>query len=324
MPDTTPVVLLHDAAVDEYISTVLLTTMPNIDLRGIIIVNADCIAEPAMEAASKLQQFLGREDIPLALSRARGWNAFPWPYRSDCVAFGKIPSLQPYKPKVANPPPSGEVLLTQLLEQAIAAGKPLTVLVTSPVTPLTDVLKADLKLMEGIAQVVWMGGAINVPGNLDPNTVPEVIANKHAEWNAFWDPYAVDFALRCFQGINIFPLDITNNTPLTKEFMSALQQQGKQYSYSQLAYEGYSLVAAEPFYDMWDVTTTCWLSNPGLYAQPTQMGLEIETWGFEQGWIRNSLAHKPNLRNAQNVFLKFKDEQGFYSYVLSSLQKSNR
>jgi len=323
MPST-PVVLLHDAAIDEYMVTVLLTVMPNIDLRGIVIVNADCIAEPAMDAASKLQQFLGREDIPLALSRARGWNPFPWPYRSDCVAFGQIPSLQPYKSKVTTPPPSGEALLAQLLEQAIAAKSPLTVLNTGPMTPLTDVLQADFRLIEGIAKVVWMGGAINVPGNLDPNTVPPAVANKYAEWNAFWDPYAVDFAFRWFRGINIFPLDITNNTPLTKDFMNALQQQGKQYSYSQLAFEAYSIVAAEPFYDMWDVTAACWLTNPALYTQPTLMGLGIETWGFDQGWIRTAIGPNPTLRNAQNVFLGFQNKPGFYSYVLSLLQKSNK
>lgn len=318
-----PVVLLHDAAVDEYMVTVLLTVMPGIELRGIVIVNADCIAEAAMDAASRLQQFLGCEDIPLALSRSRGWNAFPWPYRSDCVSFGNISSLAPYKSKVATPPPSGEALLTQLLEQAIAAGTPLTILVTSPITPLTDVLQADFRLIEGIGQVVWMGGAINVPGNLDPNTVPPTVANKHAEWNAFWDPYAVDFAFRWFQGINVFPLDITNNTPLTKEFMSALQQQGKQYSYSQLAFEAYSIVAAEPFYDMWDVTAACWLTNPALYAKPTLMGLGIETWGFDQGWIKTAIGPNPKPKNAQNVFLNFQNKPGFYSYVLSFLQKSN-
>ena len=323
MPST-PVVLLHDAAVDEYMVTVLLTVMPNIDLRGIVIVNADCIAEPAMDAASKLQQFLGREDIPLALSRARGWNPFPWPYRSDCVAFGEIPSLKPYKSKVTTPPPSGEALLAQLLEQAIATKSPLTVLNTGPMTPLTDVLQADFRLIEGIEKVVWMGGAINVPGNLDPHTVPPAVANKYAEWNAFWDPYAVDFAFRWFQGVNIFPLDITNNTPLTKDFMNALQQQGKQYSYSQLAFEAYSIVAAEPFYDMWDVTAACWLTNPALYTQPTLMGLGIETWGFDQGWIRTPVGPNPKLRNAQNVFLSFQNKPGFYSYVLSLLQKSNK
>jgi purine nucleosidase len=323
MPST-PVVLLHDAAIDEYMVTGLLTVMPNIDLRGIVIVNADCIAEPAMDAASKLQQFLGREDIPLALSRARGWNPFPWPYRSDCVAFGKIPSLQPYQSKVTTPPPSGEALLTQLLEQAIAAKSPLTVLNTGPMTPLTDVLQADFRLIEGIEKVVWMGGAINVPGNLDPSTVPPAVANKYAEWNAFWDPYAVDFAFRWFQGINIFPLDITNNTPLTKDFMNALEQQGKQYSYSQLAFEAYSIVAAEPFYDMWDVTAACWLANPALYSQPTLMGLGIEAWGFNQGWIKTPFERNPPLRNAQNVFLSFQNKPGFYSYVLSLLQKSNK
>jgi purine nucleosidase len=323
MPST-PVVLLHDAAIDEYMVTVLLTVLPNIDLRGIVIVNADCIAEPAMDAASKLQQFLGREDIPLALSRARGWNPFPWPYRSDCVAFGEIPSLKPYKSKITTPPPSGESLLAQLLEQAIAAKSSLTVLNTGPMTPLTDVLQADFRLIEGVEKVVWMGGAINVPGNLDPNTVPPAVANKYAEWNAFWDPYAVDFAFRWFQGINIFPLDITNNTPLTKDFMNALQQQGKQYSYSQLAFEAYSIVAAEPFYDMWDVTAACWLTNPALYSQPTLMGLGIETWGFNQGWIKTPIGRNPPLRNAQNVFLSFQNKPGFYSYVLSLLQKSNK
>ncbi len=317
----TPVVLIHDAAVDEYIVTVLLTAMPGIDLRGIVIVNADCIAEPAMDAASKLQQFLKREDIPLALSRTRGWNPFPWPYRGDCVAFGQIPSLQPYKSKIAGIPPCGEVLLSELLKQAVSSGNPLTVLVTSPMTPLPAVLEENMELVQGIGRIVWMGGAINVAGNLDPKTVPPAVANKHAEWNAFWDPFAVEFALKWFGGINVFPLDITNGTPLTKDFMAALQQQGKQYRYSQLAYEAYSLVSDEPFYDMWDVTTACWLTNPSLYAQPTQMGLEIVTWGFEQGWLRSAISPNPKIKNTQNVFLSFQNQAGFYSYVLSLLQR---
>ena len=63
----TPVVLLHDAAIDEYMSTILLTTMPEVDLRAIIVVNGDCITTPAMNAAWRIQQFIGRTDIPLGL-----------------------------------------------------------------------------------------------------------------------------------------------------------------------------------------------------------------------------------------------------------------
>jgi len=133
----TPIVLIHDAAIDEFISTMLLTVMPGVDLLGIIIVNADCLAVPAMEAASKLQQFLGRADIPIALSRARGWNAFPWPYRGDCVAFADIPSLQPFTAKAVTPPRDGELLLETLLAKAIKENNPLTLLMTGPMTPLT-------------------------------------------------------------------------------------------------------------------------------------------------------------------------------------------
>ena len=64
------VVSLQDAAIDEYICTMLLAPMHGIDLAGVIIVNVDCLAEPAMQAASKLQQFLQRKDIPVAVGLA--------------------------------------------------------------------------------------------------------------------------------------------------------------------------------------------------------------------------------------------------------------
>ena len=280
------VVLIHDAAIDEYISTMLLTLMPDVELAGVIIVNADCIAQPALDAASKLQQFLGKSEIPIALSQARGWNAFPWSYRGDCVNFGKIASLAAYKSKIKSPPPSGEELLVHLLEDAVRTERRMTLLMTGPLTPLTDVLGKRRELAEGIETLVWMGGAINVAGNLDPTTINPVVANKHAEWNAFWDPFAVDLAFNICPSINLFPLDITNSSKLTKQFRSSLKMQGKTSRYSQLAYEGYELVKKETFYDMWDVTATYWLHDPGVYTAPVPKRLKIETWGFNQGWIQ--------------------------------------
>jgi purine nucleosidase len=313
----TPVVLIHDAAIDEFISSVLLTVMPGIDLLGLIVVNADCIAQPALEASSRLLQFMNRTEIPVALSRARGWNAFPWPYRGDCVSFNELPLLQKYKPHVPTPPPDGETLLAKLLYEAILASRPLTLLMTGPMTPLTDTLHKDLSLARGISQIIWMGGAIDVPGNLDPSTINPVVANKHAEWNAFWDPYAVEDTFRLFEGIQMFPLDISNSAPVSTDFLDALKLQGQKYSYSQLAYEAYSLVTNEPFYRLWDVTATCWLTRPDLYKPSTAMPLTIQQWGFEQGWIHKPLM--PGTEKPQNVFFGFADIQGFYKYVLELL-----
>jgi purine nucleosidase len=315
---TRRVVLIHDAAVDEYISTILLTRMPNIDLASVIIVNADCIAQPALDAASKLHQFLNCPDLPLALSRARGWNAFPWPYRGDCVKFGQIPSLARYKSKVSTPPPVGEELLSRVLGEGSRTGQRITILATGPLTPLTDVLAANRKLVDAIETVIWMGGAIHKPGNLDPKTVDPSVANKYAEWNAFWDPWAVQSAFEICPSLQIFPLDITDSAKLAKDFLTSLKRQGKTSRYSQLAYEAYSLVKQEPFYDMWDVTATYWLHDPSVYTSPRQTPLTITTWGFNQGRIQINKSRPPE-ESDPKVFLRFKNLAGFYAGVLSLL-----
>ncbi len=313
-----PVLFIHDAAIDDFIATMLLVAMPNVDLKGIVIADADCIPQPGIDAANRLQQFIGRPDIPLALSEACGWNPFPWPYREDCVKFGELPILLPYRSTVPTPPPSGNELVARLLEQAVKSGDKLTVLLTTGFKPLSDIIRVRPELIAGIDQVVWMGGAINVPGNLDPTTISPVVANKHAEWNVFWDPFSAQEGLDLLSGIHDFPLDITNTVPISKEFMARLKAQGKQYRFSQLAYDAYSLVSAEPFYDMWDVCTAVWLARPDLYAPPQQMQLGVVQWGYEQGWLRQT----KDAKNTQNVYLSFSNLDGFYDYVGSQLARS--
>jgi purine nucleosidase len=313
-----PVLFIHDAAIDDFIATMLLVAMPHVDLKGIVIADADCVPQPGIDAANRLQQFIGRPDIPLALSESRGWNPFPWPYRDDCVKFNALPILRPYHSTVPTPPPSGNHLIAQVLEQAVASGTKITVLLTTGFTPLTDVLRVRRDLIAAIDRIAWMGGAINVPGNLDPTTIDPTVANKHAEWNVFWDPFAAQDGLDMFAGIHEFPLDITNSVPLTPEFMATLKAQGQQYSFSQLAYDAYSIVSDEPFYDMWDVCTTVFLARPDLYVPPSRLNLGVVQWGFEQGWLRTM----PNAKNTQNAYLSFSNLQGFYDYCTAQLARS--
>ena len=53
---------IHDAAIDDFIATMLLVAMPNVDLKGIVIADADCIPQPGIDAANRLQQFIGRPE----------------------------------------------------------------------------------------------------------------------------------------------------------------------------------------------------------------------------------------------------------------------
>jgi purine nucleosidase len=316
------VILVQDAAIDEYMSQVLLTTMP-LNLLGVSIVNADCIDTAAMQAAWRINAYIGAPEMPLGLSRARGWNAFPWSYRTDCIKLGQIPALAGIPPYPGWPPyPDGDVMLEALLD-GCASG--VTMLVTCPFTPLADVLKRRPELEAKIGQIVWMGGAIGVKGNLDPTTVPTPPWNPCAEWNAFWDPESVDWIFRhttC--PIVDFPLDITDQAAITPAFMSRLQAQSQAgMRLSTLAYQSYGLVSSEPFYDMWDVVTTCWLVNDQhrFFEAPTTMNLAIDVeLNDRQGCLKPHAGGR-QVQVLQN-FARDGGQQRFYDYVAGQFNRS--
>jgi len=317
MSNPTPVILLHDAAIDEYMATILLTTMPEMDLRAIIVVNGDCIATPAMNAAWRIQQFIGRTEIPLGLSAARGYNPFPWAYRGDCVKEDSLLMLQKYH-ALATPYRDGDELLRHTLRHA---GAPVTVLCTGPLTPIAMLLDhpEGQSLIGKIGRLVWMGGAVNVGGNLDPTTLPPEVANPYAEWNVFWDPFS---AARVFREtsvpITLFPLDITNTATLAPSFLQQLLIQAKQFALSDLAYQSYEFVASEAFYDMWDVAATVWLARPALYASPKATQLAVVT--EDQGML-GALVPRASGRSVDVVF-EFSDLQGFYNYVAQQFARN--
>jgi purine nucleosidase len=314
------VIFVQDAAIDEYMAQVLLATMP-VNLLGVVIVNADCIDSAAMQTAWKVETFIGATGTPLGLSRARGWNPFPWPYRGDCVKMGGIGVLSWLGGNPSWPPfPDGDALLERLLSDA-APG--VTVLITSPLTPLAELLQRRPELEKKIGQIVWMGGAIRVGGNLDPTTVPAPPANGCAEWNAFWDPAATDWIFRnttC--PIVEFPLDMTNQAAVATSFMAQLQTQATAGSrWSQLAYESYGIVASESFYDMWDVATTCWLVNSqeNIFAPPTTLKLRVHVeLDGPQGCIKEA-----NDGRDVKVVFSFAQPGGtnFYQYVANQFNR---
>jgi purine nucleosidase len=311
----TSVVLIHDAAIDEYMSMLLLSTMPGIELVGSVIVSADCIGGPAMQAAWKLQQFIGQPELGLGLSAARGLNPFPWAYRADCVQQSAVAALQTYGPNPHWPPyPDGDAWLQEFF---LRLDGQVTVLCLCPLTPLDMLLTRVPEAAEKIERLVWMGGAINVAGNLDPATLPPVVANPYAEWNVFWDPIAADHVLSSTTfPVVMFPLDITDQAKVAASFMQQLLVDGKTYRYADLARQSYGLVGNEPFYDMWDVTATVYLARPDLFAPPTSMSLKVITDSDKSGAVVVSPQGRP-----VDVVLNFADLPGFYDYVIQQFRR---
>jgi purine nucleosidase len=306
-PSKLPVLFDHDGGVDDFLSLMLLLTMPNVELLGISVTPADCYPEAALETTSKLLQLFGQEQIPVSVGQFYGVNAFPSAWRAAPRVLNALPDLLnlPQEASRVAPQPSPEVLRAQLA----AATQPVTVLLTGPCSTLVQALALDPSLAARIGQVVWMGGAVDVPGN-----VRTYNQNGTAEWNVFWDPIGAQQLLTYKLPLTLIPLDVTNQVPVNLAFLRRLARQTT-YQLSQLAGQFWATtVATIPTYEytyfMWDVLATSFLAIPEAFTIET-IELDIIPTGANAGRTLRQPGSGHWVQVAKHV-----DTEAFYAYML--------
>ncbi|PMB22040.1 nucleoside hydrolase [Fischerella thermalis] len=297
------VLMDHDGGVDDYLATMLLMTMDHIQLLGVVVTPADCYAQPAVSATRKILDLMGGTHIPVAESTVRGINPFPYLYRRDSFVVDHLPILNQsdriITPLVSEP---GQDFMVQVLQQA---PEPVTLMVTGPLTTIATALNKAPDIETKIKKVVWMGGALNVPGNVEKNWEPG--QDGSAEWNVYWDPISAARVWQTQLEIIMCPLDLTNNVPVTSEIVRKMGQQ-RHYPISDLAGQCYALVIPQDYY-FWDVLATAYLGRPELY-QLREWETEIITSGLSQG--RTKI-----VSGGRKIYAMDKvDKEAFYAYIL--------
>ncbi|WP_088243706.1 nucleoside hydrolase [Calothrix rhizosoleniae] len=298
----------HDGGVDDYLATMLLMTMEHVEILGVIVTPADCYAKPAVSATRKILDLMGGSHIPVAESMVRGINPFPYLYRRDSFVVDHLPILNERDtistPLVAEP---GEDFMVQVLRQA---SEPVTLMVTGPLTNVAFALDKAPEIEAKIAKIVWMGGALNVPGNVEQNWEPG--QDGSAEWNAYWDPLAVARVWQSGIEIIMCSLDITNTVPVTSAFVQKIGRQRK-YPISDLAGQCYALVIPQDYY-AWDVLATAYLGNPDAYKL-REWETEIITSGVSQG-------NTKVVSGGRKIYgMDEVDKSWFYSYLLEQWRR---
>jgi purine nucleosidase len=270
------VLMDHDGGVDDYLSTVLLLTMEHVRLLGIVVTPADCYIQPAVSATRKILDLMGRGEVPVAESTVRGLNPFPRAFRRDAFTIDHLPILNEHgEPRTPLAAETGQVFMARVLREA---PEPVTLLVTGPLTTVAAALDLDPGIEGNIKEILWMGGALNVPGNVDP--IMEGGQDVTAEWNVYWDPPAAHRIWQTEIPIIMCPLDITNHVPVTSEYVRTIAR-NRRYPLSDFAGQCYALVTHQDYF-FWDVLTTAYLGRPDLFTVREVETVIIPT-GLSQG-----------------------------------------
>lgn len=334
---TEPVIMMQDGAVDELMSVALLTTMPadTVDYRGCLVVNGDCLTPPTITVTRKLLALMHRLDASLPTDTfveavgARAVNAFPWTYRQYSMMANLLPMLNdpddplPDQPSPLLPP---DEVARLIVSEAERAGRRVTILSLGPLTPLAGAIAAGgSAVVDAIHRLVWMGGALAPDGwqpgdppygNIDPGLA--IGANPNAEWNVYWDPYAVDAVFRSGVEVRMFPLNVTNLYPLGQPFFEKYVYPHRRSPLVDLAGQMYSTVAFEAGYCFWDTVTTASLGDDSLFEyEPLELAIDTDYTSDSFGTITqvSGSASIDVARQAPGAT----DPSAFYDYYVDRL-----
>lgn len=218
-----PVVLDCDPGHDDAIAIMLAVADPSIDLLAVTTVAGNVTLENTTRNALWVLDMVDRPDIPVAAGRDRPRVR---ELSTAAVMHGESGLAGP---AAVEPSRSAlDVPAIELIEQCLLdAEEPLTLVATGALTTMADVVERLPHLRSRIAELVIMGGAVDL-GNWTPA----------AEFNIWVDPHAADVVFRSARppgvgdpadgiALTMIGLEVTHRAWLSEEHADALRPTGR-------------------------------------------------------------------------------------------------
>ncbi|HTU03046.1 MAG TPA: nucleoside hydrolase [Candidatus Sulfotelmatobacter sp.] len=198
-----PILLDVDTGVDDALAILLAFRSPELEVQGITTVHGNVGVEATTANTLIVLDLLQAPPVPVVAGAAR-------PLRRPARGAGEVHGLDglgDLSPRpTASARPAGSGAHQFLLDQARKAPGDLTLVCTGPLTNLALAVQHDLSAMRALREVIVMGGAIRVPGNVTPV----------AEFNIAADPEAAAIVLAAALPLVLVPLDVTEQVVLTR------------------------------------------------------------------------------------------------------------
>lgn len=201
-----------DGSRDGTAALLYLLSHPDISIQAIAVSYGEAHPELYIQHIGCVLDMLGIRDIPLGAgqdSPLAGGTPFPDWLRQLSDNFWDYPL--PHADKTY-PFQSAPELMVSIINQA---PEPVTIFVSGPFTNLAQALRLDPAIKGNISAVYFMGGAVNVPGNI--TGLIRDSKNLVADWNMIADPQAAKEVFESGLELFMVPLDATHKVLLSQE-----------------------------------------------------------------------------------------------------------
>jgi pyrimidine-specific ribonucleoside hydrolase len=274
VPDSrTPVILDYSPTVSDVGALVFVASHPDLRLLAVTLPGTgESYCDEGVAHTRGLLELLGQGYVPVACGPNEpitGWNAFPTSWRVGSNEID-LPEAEPNESRGA------PELIVDLL---LAAEAPIEVLAVGPLTNLALALEHDPAIIESIAEITIMGGAVDVPGN--------VFRNDVGEWNIWVDPTAAGMVLASGAPVTLVPLDATNHLPANPIFFNALDAAAANPGSTVVR----DLIAGDEFwlaggFFFWDELAAVVLVDESIVEFETRTLVVDDTERENKGWTR--------------------------------------
>ena len=212
------VIVDTDAGSDDMMAISYLLADKDLKIEAIVIANGLAHVDAGARNLLRLCALAGRNDIPVYVGRSKpvsGNREFPaaWRMQSDDLG-AKLPAT--------TRKPEGKTASAFYLERLARPSKDLKILALGPLTNFHE----SAELLRNIGELVIMGGAIGVPGNLGDGDALKT-KNTTAEWNIFVDPESAEQVFRSGVKIRMVGLDATNKVKIDTAFLDTFRKGAK-------------------------------------------------------------------------------------------------
>ena len=191
-----------DPGSDDALAILAALNSSDLDVVGLTTVGGNATIDDTTGNALTILEMAGRSDVPVWRGAGHplvGEFRFGYDYHGE---GGLGTRLDPPTTR-EEPEPAFDAIVRAALERP---GE-LTLVALGPLTNVAQAIRLEPKLVDEIAEIIVMGGAVEAPGNI----------TEHAEFNTYNDPAAAEVVFDSGAPVTLVGLDVTEQVAVPRE-----------------------------------------------------------------------------------------------------------